>query len=181
MTIYNLNNFPETDKIFVFDTNILIYLHSDYNENNKPFNAYTEISNFLIKNKCRVYLDVLVFNEFVNRLICKKLDHKFNKKIDRNTEKYNNCLNNIKIIIQNLKNTYNIEWSSNKLNLFDSLDNINYVAEFNKFEFSDWSIKEITKTIGGILITHDGDFINSAKNGEINIFTINKKIKSWIS
>lgn len=174
MTIYNLDNLPSADKIFVFDTNILIYLHGGYNEDNKLFNAYTKISDFLIINRCKVYLDVLVLNEFVNRFFKNKLGHTFRKDKDRNTKDYNNCLNDINIIINGLKNAYNIEWSSNKINLFDCLEKIDYKEEFNQMEFSDWTIKEIVKNMSGILITHDGDFINSAKNDKLDIFTIKK-------
>lgn len=173
MAIYNLkNNLPDINRIFVFDTNILVYLNTIFSEKNKNFEEYSKISEFLIENKCKIYLDTLVLNEFINIIIIKKLEHKFNKKHDRNTIQYNQCLKNIKTIIENLKIQYDIFWSSNKINLFDSLDKIDYITTFNLLEFSDWSIKEITKSINGVLITNDNDFKNFAKNNEIDIFTI---------
>lgn len=110
----------------------------------------------------------------MNRFIRDKLGHGFEKQKDRNTKEYNDCLTNINIIINGLKNTYNITWSSNKINLFDILENVDYKKEFNQMEFSDWTIKETVKNINGILITHDKDFFNSAKNNEFDIFTIQK-------
>lgn len=168
MAIYNLTNLPNKKTIFVFDTNILLYLNGIYNSKNQ-FEKYTKIAEFLIKNKCDVYLDTLVFNEFVNKFIVKKLGHRFDKKNDRNTKKYNNCLKEIEIIVDNLRNIYNIKWSNNQINLFDRLLNINYEREFNLMEFSDWSIKETVKQINGILITNDKDFKKSAENNDLDI------------
>lgn len=173
MTIYNLNSLPDVNRIFVFDTNILLYLNGIYSKK-KVIDSYTKIACFLIKNRAKIYLDTLVFNEFVNRFIRDKLGHSFEKQKDRNTKEYDNCLTNINTIINGLKNTYNITWSSNKINLFNILENVDYKKEFNQMEFSDWTIKETVKNINGILITHDKDFFNSAKNNEFDIFTIQK-------
>jgi len=169
MAIYNLENLPKKDNIFLFDTNILLYLHNISYTDDRKYLKYSKIAQFLIENKCKVYLDTLVFNEFVNRFISNKLGRRFDKKTDRNSPKYNDCLNELKIIIDNLQIAYNIEWAHNKINLFDNLHKTNYLETFNKMEFSDWTIKETAKNIGAIIITQDNDF---KKSNDVDILTI---------
>lgn len=174
MIIFNLQELPNKNRNFIFDANFLIDLYSIY----KPYRNYSveNISNFLVNNKCLVYITPLVLSEFINIFIKKELGHKFSKKADpkngiicdRNTENYNNCLKKLKIKLEAIQNFYNIKFVDS-IDLFAKLENTDYIKEFNEMEFSDWSIKQIAKETNSIIITNDKDFKSSAKNNEIDI------------
>lgn len=159
MTIYNTKDILKLkDKIFVFDTNILLDLYCYYNPLIKKESEF--ISNFLIKNKIKIYVDNLIINEFINIYIKKSLEDKFNKKINRNTSDYNNCLETLKSKLEHIRRSYNII-KHKDVNIFCKLQEIeDYKNIFNKMEFTDYTIKETAKINNAILITNDNDFYN---------------------
>lgn len=164
MTTYKINDIQKLkDRIFVFDANILIGLYS-YNPVASTKVAIEYISNFLIKNKSKLYIDNTVINEFINRYIKKELGlekgETFDKKIHRNSDEYNNCLDNLKTKLDNIKQSYNVikHIGTDIFHKLQELDN--YKTIFNKMEFTDYSIKEVAKENNAILITADNDFYN---------------------
>ena len=167
MTIYNIKDLNKLkDQIFTFDTNVFInlYCYNLYRNNQVEY-----ISNFLIKKQSKFYVDNTVINEFINIYIKKylKID-KFEKKEHRNTDNYITCLKNLKLILNNIKDSYNIiDYKS--VNIFYNLQNLeNYENIFTKMEFTDYTIKETTKINNAILITNDNDF----NDCDINILKI---------
>ena len=84
----------------------------------------------------------------------------FDKKIHRNSDEYNNCLDNLKTKLDNIKQSYNVikHISTDIFHKLQELDN--YKTIFNKMEFTDYSIKEVAKENNAILITADNDFYN---------------------
>lgn len=167
MTIYNIKDLNKLkDQIFTFDTNVFINLYC-YNVYHSPVEY---ISNFLIKKRSKFYVDNTIINEFINLYIKKylKID-KFDKKEHRNTDNYIACLKNLKSILNNIKDLYNIiDYKS--VNIFYNLQNLeNYENIFTKMEFTDYTIKETVKINNAILITKDNDF----NDCDINILKYN--------
>ena len=52
------------DSTFIFDTNIWLYIHSDYNENDY---GYSKVFEYLLENNCTILLPPIVATEFINR------------------------------------------------------------------------------------------------------------------
>ena len=69
MVVYRLDNLPETADKFVFDTNVLLFLHGFFYRDRKITECYAKIANYIITNNSTVYIDIVALSEFINRYI----------------------------------------------------------------------------------------------------------------
>ena len=49
MVVYRLDNLPETADKFVFDTNVLLFLHGFFYRDRKITECYAKIANYIIQ------------------------------------------------------------------------------------------------------------------------------------
>lgn len=172
MTVFNLKNFHfENNNVFLLDTNILIYLHGPMAGKyfkSKEYKGSQEIVENILINKCKIYIDITVLTEFINRYIQialkDKLNNKkiaFKKSIHRNTNEYNEILLELQLAIKNIKQSYSLELINSNYNFLEDLVNIDFCNKFNKMEFNDYAISRICSNGKNmILVTNDKDFLS---------------------
>lgn len=180
MTVYRLDTLPEEANKFVFDTNVLIYLHGftgtyknhDYK---KKMRDYSLIANNIISEQSNVYIDLVALSEFVNVYINEALayklnvnpkDFKFRKKDHRNLPEYQDVIDDLKSVINQIMTNYNIHIVKDGYDDFDvnSLTKILPLMEFN-----DHLITLVAKKYDSFLVTNDKDIINNCS--DINVVT----------
>lgn len=180
MSVYSVENLPDTADCFVFDTNILLFLHGFYRGNrNKNFvdtmRDYSKIANNIVANDSVVYIDYIALSEFVNKYInhamADKLgmdykDFKFDKRAHRPTEEYAEAIADLQQVINQIMSSYNIQIVSDGYDDFNTnmLKDVLPVMELN-----DHLISLVAKKHNAVLVTHDRDIVESCP--EIDIVT----------
>ena len=148
------------DQTFIFDTNVWLYVQSNYNDSDF---GYSKVLEKLLDNNCKILLPPIVGTEFVNRYCRQAFEvfkdaypNKKNYKYDfRPSPAYAIAFNYISGIIQE-----------------DILPFVEYVPiENSDFELSltssklkdlnDDIIMNVTLRTKSILVTHDRDYISA--------------------
>ena len=152
MVVYRLDNLPETADKFVFDTNVLLFLHGFFYRDRKITECYAKIANYIITNNSTVYIDIVALSEFINRYISDALpnklgqdgkDFRFKKREHRNTDAYN---------VHLVYDGYN------------DFDIGHALFSLNAMEFNDYLISLVAKKYHAYLVTHDRDIVDSCKD-----------------
>ena len=167
--------FSDGDQLFL-DTNIWFYIFGPQEpkyQNNHWMRIYSRIFQRILKAKSRIYIDVLVLSEFINRYA--KLKHDVDGPQDikfktfRTSQDFEPVAQDIVADVQRLLN-HCIRIKSDFATLdMDTL--LNDYADGDS-DFNDQVITEICKNNGFTLITNDSDF----KTQEIPILTANRKL-----
>lgn len=154
---------------FVFDTNVLIYMHG-FIPSERMARKYGPIVEYIASSGANVYIDKVVLGEFINRYINASMEYKlkqkgllkpkekfkFYKQKHRHCPQYQEVLNEMNVILHQIKNTYNLQLCSTPF-LIDAdtiTDSIAYM------EFNDFLIANVAKAERAYIVTNDKDLIN---------------------
>lgn len=176
--VYSIENYTFTskDRLF-FDANIWIYLYFPSTSNDWKVRVYSYAYERIRKAQGRIYLDVLVLSEFINRVArihyeLVKDEMKFkNFKEYRRHSLYKETAEEISASVRGILK------ECNRLDsLFSTVDLIQIITEFETTasDFNDLMILEICRANELKLITHDADF----HNRDVPILTANRRLLS---
>ncbi len=170
MVVYRLDNLPETADKFVFDTNVLLFLHGFFYRDRKITECYAKIANYIITNNSTVYIDIVALSEFINRYISDALpnklgqdgkDFRFKKREHRNTDEYKEVIGDLRVVLKQITDAYNVHFVYDGYNNFD----IGHALfSLNAMEFNDYLISLVAKKYHAYLVTHDRDIVDSCKD-----------------
>ena len=162
-------NFTAQDRLLL-DANIWMYLHGPQKQRGYWQRTYTPVFNRILKAGSRIYIDVLVLSEFINRYarlkwsLVRRLHRTF--KAFRNSPAFKPVAQDIvKDVKQIMNHCSRIESG------FATVDMDILLAEYAEghSDFNDQVITELCKDNGLTLITHDSDF----RTQDISILTAN--------
>lgn len=167
--------FSNKDRI-IFDTNIWFFIHGPQSIDDQRQKIYSKAFHEIISNESKLYIDVLIMAEFVNRvarfyydLWCEENNLSVDFKQFRTMEDCKQIVTEIEIAAQMiLIDAKPIETG------FSSMDISTVLTSFKecKHDFNDLIIIDLCRRNGLILVTDDSDFINA----DIDILTSNKKL-----
>lgn len=175
MPVYRVSNLPDNADKFVFDTNILIFLHGLLHRPSQEMREYTKIANAIICDNSQVLIDLIALEEFINRYIHESLaqkfqtaprDFKFNKKEHRKTKEYLDVLSDLNMILHQIWKSYNIQLITDGYDKFD-IDKVTEILP--TMELNDYLISLAAKKYNAYLVTHDRDIVESCP--DLNILT----------
>lgn len=151
-------NFTPQHKLF-FDANIWLYLYGPKEHNNYWVEVYSNAFNRILKTKSKVYIDVLIVSEFVNRYSrqeCKLAGYTSEEfKIFRSSSDFIPVAQGIAASVKKITNQcIRTESTFSTLKINDIL----HEYEKGKSDFNDQVITKLCKNRRFTLVTHDGDF-----------------------
>lgn len=164
-------SFSSADRLF-FDTNIWFYALGTLHNPDTYARIYADILKKIFVTKCQIFIDVLVFSEFINRFARDIAE----QELGISRDKYKDFRNSkkFKVVAQEVVNAANeiIKLSTRIPTTFDRIDPIPILQEFaNKnLDFNDQIIETICLTHNLTLVTHDTDF----KHAQCRILTANR-------
>lgn len=175
---YKVDRYPysEKDKLF-FDANIWLFLYGPQDLKDWRIPVYSKALHHILSAKGKVFIDVLVFSEIINRYariefeLNKTLGGSTNFKTFRNSSKFNKVAKDIvdacRRILKNCERTQSD---------FKGVDIDSLLNDFQagQHDFNDPMLAEICKLQGLKLVTHDGDF----KDRGLTVLTANKRLLS---
>ena len=162
-------NFTSQDKLFL-DANIWFYLYGPQKPGNRWVKIYSTSFNRILNAKSRIYIDVLVVSEFINRYARLKWNLVASRYGDfkkfRNSPHFKPVAQDIAADAKRvIDHCSRIESSFAMLTIDDLLTE--YAA--GNSDFNDQVITELCKSNGLTLVTNDRDF----RSQEIPILTAN--------
>ena len=187
------HNFTSKDKLFL-DANIWLYLYCPQGSRGSWVDIYSDVLDRILDAESRIYIDVLVVSEFINRfarqewglakqgLELAKQDgelteeewglaesHLSSFKNFRNSPDFELIAQGIAAAVkQIMKHCSRVESCFTTLEMDDLITNY----DTGNFDFNDQVITEICKSNGFTLITNDSDF----KTQEIPVLTANRNL-----
>lgn len=164
---------PDSNDIFLLDTNILIHLF--YPIMSYPYmHPYENLYHEILKKKSKIYLTSIQISEFVNRCIRFQYDlYIRSNNLDRNscdykkdyrgTNDYKSCMKAILGIIKHdiLPQVTIVNDKFDTMNL-DNIFNIGF-----SYDFNDAILVAIAQEYNASIITHDADFANYSTRQKI--------------
>ncbi len=175
MPVYNVNTLPDEADRFVFDTNVLLYLHG-YTETYKSkdrdraIREYSIIANNIIQEKSKVYMDITALSEFVNVYINEALAYKlkedpktfkFRKKDHRDTPEYIEVLEELDSVLKQILSSYDMTIIKDVHDCFDIGGAINALRVM---EFNDHLISLSAQKHDLYLVTNDSDIVYNSEH-----------------
>lgn len=170
------HRFNGTEAFFI-DTNIWIFLYGRQDPTDPRIRIYSSALDQILEKGCRVYVDVLVFSEFINRYA--RIEHKFamskggptDYKAFRNSAAFQSAAQGIVAACRSiLKTTARTESFFEQLNINSILND--YEAQHR--DFNDQMLREICLKKKLHMISHDADF----RDLGVTVLTANKKLLS---
>ena len=169
--------FSESDKFFL-DTNIWFYIYGQQIVKDWKSDVYSEALKQINSAKSRVFIDVTVLSEFVNRYI--RNEHEILKaftscrcefKDFKNSEYYQDVVESVSDLIRRV-----LDQSERVESGIMEIDIDRFLSEFktSDAEFNDQLIIELCRRKNFKLITHDRHF----KNCDVTVLTANKWLLS---
>ena len=165
-------NFTPQDKLFL-DTNIWFYLYGPQKPRTSWVDIYSTAFGRILNAKSRIYIDVLVVSEFINRYARMKWKLVAPRikpfKVFRNSSCFKPVASDIVADVKRvLKHCSRIESGFSTL----EMDNLitDYVA--GNSDFNDQVITELCRSNGLTLMTNDGDF----RSQGIPVLTANSRL-----
>ena len=178
MTAINIQNysFSEQDRLF-FDTNIWVFIYGpqSYSDSRRQ-KIYSGAFQSIITNGGKIYLDILVLTEFINRMTrfyydlwCEENNMSLNFKDFRSMEEFKQITKEIEIASNMiLIDSIQIESGFAKMNVSSLLKCFTQ----KQIDFNDLVIENICQENHLKLVTDDRDYLES----NVQILTSNKKI-----
>lgn len=160
-SIYKIKS---TDQVFI-DTNILIFLFSPsyVNSNYYQIEKYSAVFAYLVKNKCKLYINSHVVSEFINRCLRIDFDNNYNINNDKNYKKdYRGSVEYVKtiqIVLKELKKFLKLAKHIN--DDFVSFDITSAYNSTKESDFNDLMIADTVKKNNLKLLSDDRDFKTS--------------------
>ena len=171
------HDFTPEDKLFL-DANIWLYMYGPQKPNAYWVRIYSKVFKRILKAKSKVYTDVLVVSEFINRYA--RLRWRIDESNFGEFDEFNDFRNSphFKPVAQDIAAdvTCVLNDSSRIGSGFETLQIDGLLDEYadGNFDFNDQVITELCKTNGLTLITNDSDF----KDAVIPVLTANKSLLS---
>ncbi len=181
MTASNIRSylFTRTDRLF-FDTNIWLTINNPFGgERNERVKAYTLAYRQILTQGLRIFIDVTVLSEFINRTsrmgfelwkskdLGRRKDTKF--KDYRNTKDYQPTIKVICSVVQSIL----IDCTLVNTNLAGMpISTLISSLEKGNSDFNDLLVEEICKMNNFTLVTDDADYAGTA----VQILTYNQKL-----
>lgn len=177
----NINNIDEhqydkSDKFF-FDANIWLYIYGPVaNVKQQVINRYSFAWKRILSTKCKIYVDVLILSEFINRFI------RLRKNVlpewkEESLSKYRKS-NEFKVVTKEIADSCRriLDCCLTTDSGIEHVDINTLMDQYSRGEsdFNDLIIDHICKLNNFILVTHDSDF----KNSNVAILTTNKRLLS---
>ncbi len=156
---------PKEEDIFLFDTNILIYIFYPV-MNSFSTKTYVTLYTQALKNKCTLVLPAIQLSEFINRCIRFQFElyrdtQDKNAIIDfkkdyRSTDDYRESMNSILDIVKNdiFPNFTLVD------DQFCSIDSDSILKYGFSYDFNDAFLVQIANQNDAYIVTHDADFGN---------------------
>jgi|SRR5579884_113571 len=164
---------------FLLDTNIWLFIYGRQVPGNKDWRIplYSKALANILASKSRIFIDVLVLSEFVNRYsrieynIIKDSAEKGEFKSFRQSSKFKSIAEDIARASRRI-----LGHCERTENGFESIDIDILLSDFEMRcpDFNDQILAELCKTRSFKLVTHDGDF----KDCGITLLTANKRLLS---
>ena len=165
-------NFTAQDQLFL-DANIWLYIHGPQKLRGYWTRIYTPAFNRILKANSRIYIDVLVLSEFINRYA--RLEWELGPS-PRRTFKAFRSSSDFKPVAQDIAADVKIilSYCSPIESGFATLEMDNLLTEYagGNADFNDQVITELCKSNELTLITHDSDF----RTQEIPVLTANPSL-----
>lgn len=163
------------------DTNIWLYLFCPLGDSREfVVRKYSRAFNHLIRSKNKMYTDITVLSEFINRFerlafhIYKENNKKGNKFDFKKDYKKTDDFADTRLLIKSTVKDKILRWISvvnhqyEKKDIEELIDHL----EAKSIDFNDSHIEMLCKERKLILLTHDGDYANSS----IDIISCNPKL-----
>ena len=163
--------FKSTDKLLL-DTNVWFFVYGPSKPNDKRVTVYSRALDKMLKAKSRVYIDVLIVSEFVNRyarMTQNILQDKRRFKAFRQSEAFKGVAQDIADRVKRiLRHCTRVESG------FSTVDIDAVIDEYGmgNSDFNDDMLMNLCKRKGLKLVTDDGDF----RSREIAILTANRRL-----
>jgi predicted nucleic acid-binding protein len=167
--------FSEQDRLF-FDTNIWFFIYGPQSKLDGRQRIYSNAFHSIISNGGKIYIDILVLAEFINRVArfhydiwCDENQSTLNYKEFRSSENFKSIAKEIEIASQMiLLDSTQIETGFTKINISSLLTSFVQKQQ----DFNDLVIENICQINQLKLVTEDRDF----KGTNIQILTSNRKL-----
>ncbi|MBN1596456.1 PIN domain-containing protein [candidate division FCPU426 bacterium] len=163
--------FSGEDRIFI-DTNVWFHIHGPQVRPDSNNGVYSKAFKDILSAKSRIFIDVLVLSEFINRYA--RLQHRISNdttdyKRWRKSEDFEPIAKSIADVTRRI-----IRCCKRIDSCFGSVDVDVLLNDFEKMcpDFNDQILIEICKTNNLKFLTHDSDF----KNKDISILTANPRL-----
>ena len=166
--------FQQTDRLFL-DANIWLYFYCPQNPNDSHVKIYSSAFRRILAARCKIFVDVLVVSEFVNRYA--RIKWKTEAPGLRNFKTFRDSYHFPPIAKEISDNVRRIVKHCSRVDSeFANLAIQNLLDEFamGAADFNDQVIAILCRNKKATLVTHDGDFTD----GEIPILTANPKLLS---
>jgi len=163
---------------FFVDANVWIYLYARQDPADRRIGIYSRALSEILRNGGRVYVDVLVLSEFINRYA--RLEHEFsiadggpvNFKDFRNSAAFKPVAKSIAVACRAiLKNAARTESCFDSMNIGTVLQDY----ESRPRDFNDQVLCEICRAKSFKMISHDSDL----KDIGVDLLTANRKLLSF--
>lgn len=167
-------DFAPSDELFL-DANIWLFVYAPQRPGNSQVDIYSKALADILKAKSKIYIDVLILSEFINRyariqynLLPDEVKPRSFKEYRRTQEFIPVAKDIVMSVRKILQHCVRVESGFDKVVVQTLLDEF---AEGN-IDFNDQMIARLCNNKGWKLITDDGDF----KGGEISLITANKHL-----
>lgn len=168
--------FKASDEL-LFDANVWFFIHGPHQPGSPQAAVYSGAHARILAAQCRVYTDVLIVSEFVNRYA--RLKHQLLVRTRRgvpNDFKKFRATTTFKTIASDIAaDTKRVLSDCERIESgFPSLDFEALIDTYSTgdADFNDLVLVELCRSKGLTLITHDGDF----KGKDITILTANRRL-----
>ena len=166
------HNFNGEDRLFL-DANIWLYLYGPQKPRTRAVDVYSDMLKRILTERSKIYIDVLIVSEFINRYarmkweLVKRKNENFKK--FRKSSRFNPIAKETaEIASRIMSHCSRIESGFATFDIYDLFD----TYSCGSFDFNDQIIGGLCKNMGLILITHDSDF----KGQNISILTANQRL-----
>ena len=162
--------FQQRDEL-LFDANIWIYLYAPVNPNHRAVKVYSTMFKKILNVQCRLFTDVLIVSEMVNRLARMKWDrskYRHFKNFRDSSEFKVEAVHIASNVRQILRHCVRIESGFSLVDVESLLD----AFEAGAYDFNDQIILEVCRRHCLTLVTHDGDF----HQPDVTIVTANRNL-----
>ena len=165
--------FKPTDELLL-DANIWLFVYGPgYDPDNRRVKVYSRALSKMLKAKSRIYIDVLIVSEFINRYA--RMKHnilnpgvRFNKRI-RQSAAFKPIARDIAADIRRV-----LKYSTRVESGFAALDINALITEYEKgnSDFNDQVLADLCRSKDLMLVTDDGDF----KDYGLPVMTANRHL-----
>lgn len=173
--VLHIDSYPfSKNDTFLLDTNVWLFIYGRQDPNDRRIAIYSKALARILTAGSRVFIDVLILSEFVNRY--SRIEHNIMKspgefKFFRKSSRFKSVAQDIVHALRRI-----LDHCERTESGFGSLDVDILLTDYQTKcpDFNDQILAELCKVRGLKLVTHDGDF----KDCGITLLTANKSLLS---